>query len=748
MRMRWEERSNENAMQQQLTATTISRGEIWLTRVMILTTVLASFLFFTDAARHVMRAWADGHSWSVARYIGISLACTFPIYGNLVYQFARMGYLKRLLGHHPAATPELEEFTYTGEAPSLTILVPSYKEEQRIIAQTVLSAAFQEYPRRRVVLLIDDPYASADPADQRHLAATRQLIRDLHAQLAEPAELLAAMRADYLARRDKGRVVRDREALLLAEGYEYAAEWFAAYAASSTNEDHTDRFFLERIINPACVAHHERATQFRALAAQGQNLTERRIAREYARLAGLFAVEITSFERKKYVNLSHEANKAMNLNSYIALIGRRWRERQGARGLMLIPAGGMSADLAVPPTDYVITLDADSLILPGYALRLVHFMEQPEHARMGVVQTPYSAIPQAPNAIERIAGATTDIQFLVHQGFTYFNSTFWVGANALIRKAALDDIRVIEREDGKQVTRYIQDRTVIEDTESTIDLVDKGWRLHNYPERLAYSATPPDFGALLIQRRRWANGGLIIFPKLLRYILRSRHPGRLAEGLVRSHYLTSLGGVSVGMLLLLALPPQLTLISAWLPLTTIPYHLLYCRDLKRFGYQRRDMIRIYGLNLLLIPINLGGVLKSLQQSLTGAKIPFGRTPKVLNRTATPALYIFAEYALGGSLLYGVVIDVRLGQWGLAAFALANFLVLIYSITVFIGLRTSLEDLTPAVRTRLAQLPKLPAFAPAEAPVPTLVLRQGATEEHIFAMEHRAVYNTVDLRRSS
>jgi membrane glycosyltransferase len=37
---------------------------------------------------------------------------------------------------------------------------------------------------------------------------------------------------------------------------------------------------------------------------------------------------------------------------------------------------------------YVITLDADSLLLPEYALRLVHTMEQPEGRRYAVVQTP------------------------------------------------------------------------------------------------------------------------------------------------------------------------------------------------------------------------------------------------------------------------------------------------------------------------------------------------------------------------
>lgn len=74
--------------------------------------------------------------------------------------------------------------------------------------------------------------------------------------------------------------------------------------------------------------------------------------------------------------------------------------------------------------------------------------------------------------------------------------------------------------------RFIQDRTVIEDTESSIDLRRKEWRLYNYPERLSYSATPPDFGSLVIQRGRWANGGLLILPKLLAARKQLKREGR------------------------------------------------------------------------------------------------------------------------------------------------------------------------------------------------------------------------------
>ena len=160
----------------------------------------------------------------------------------------------------------------------------------------------------------------------------------------------------------------------------------------------------------------------------------------------------------------------------------------------------------------MVTLDADSILLPEYCLRLVHLLEQSEHSDVAIAQTPVQRVPGSATRLERIAGATTDLQLLVHQGLTYYDATFWVGANAIIRKRALDDIAETSYLGDWEIRHYIRDRTVIEDTESTLDIGIHGWRLYNFPERLSYSATPPDFGSLSIQRRRWANGGLLILP--------------------------------------------------------------------------------------------------------------------------------------------------------------------------------------------------------------------------------------------
>ncbi len=120
------------------------------------------------------------------------------------------------------------------------------------------------------------------------------------------------------------------------------------------------------------------------------------------------------------------------------------------------------------------------------------------------------------------------------------------------------------------------DRTVIEDTESSLDLAIHGWRLLNYPERLSYSATPPDFGSLRIQRRRWANGGLLILPKLWRSGGRAAERGEhgsAVETWLRVNYLASTCWSSVGLVLLLAYPFDSKLLSPLVVLAALPYFL-------------------------------------------------------------------------------------------------------------------------------------------------------------------------------
>src|SRR5919108_5800110 len=671
--------------------------EMWLTRVGILVTLVA----FTGFGVEYLRAAMHRDPGELAQAAVFLFVVSFLVYGGLVYLTSRLGWLRRRLEFRHVGAGELRSFCSEGRA-SLAILVPSYKEDARVVRHTLLSAALQDYPRRRVVLLIDDPPEPARPEDRASLDASRALVRELNELLrGARREFRAASEAAH-ARRAAGGFCLPQEALALARLYERASGWFTRQADGYPSRDHAERLFVERNLRNPAAAHLETAADLRRAAVEDRtDLVESELLGHYRRLGRLFDVELTSFERKRYRNLSHAPNKAMNLNSYLALMGGRYRERPSGRGLELSPVPAGAEGLEFEDADYVLTLDADSLLEPDYAARLVQWLERPENERIAVAQTPYSAIPGA-SRIERMAGATTDIQYLIHQGFTRHGATFWVGANAVLRKRALEDIATTatDPDTGASHRRFIQDRTVIEDTESSVDLVARGWQLFNYPARLSYSATPPDFGALVIQRRRWANGGLLIMPKLLALLIRPPLRRRSHEAFMRVHYLTSIAAVNVGLVLLFLFPFTSWLANEWLPLTALAYFALYAHDLRLAGYSRLDLFRVYALNLMLIPVNLGGVLRSLQQAVTKRTSTFGRTPKVKNRTAAPAIYVLAPWALTAYLCSTALLNLSEDQAFRALAGAINASLLIYALSTFIGWRDSAADIVRKPRSRL------------------------------------------------
>ncbi|MDD4096519.1 MAG: glycosyltransferase family 2 protein, partial [Oscillospiraceae bacterium] len=409
----------------------------------------------------------------------------------------------------------------------------------------------------------------------------------------------------------------------------------AEFAEGSMVFSHTDHLFVQKVISAPATALRVRAA---ALRTEGKPLPL--LEWDIARLRALFDVNISFFERKKYRHLSHQPNKAMNLNSYISLIGSTFFEK--------------------PRDDGTFELLACS----------------PEHANFRVP-----------------AGATTDVQYLQHQGYTYWNATFWVGANAILRCTALRDIRQIKQEDDCTVPVYIQDKTVIEDTGSTIDLVNRDWILFNYPDRLSFSATPRDFGSLIIQRRRWSNGGLIIYPSMLQYARKRSVRLSVLEFLVRTQYLLSPTLTNGALMLLFLLPfNPLLLINPFVLFVAVPYYYIYGRDLRLAGYRWADLFRVYSLNLLLMPVNIAGVLMSIRQLITGKKAPFGRTPKIEGRTRMSTGQVLIQWGVFSYFLFFSAADLLSGRYAHALFCLFNLVFYFYGLTAFIPWKEAWEDL--------------------------------------------------------
>jgi cellulose synthase (UDP-forming) len=674
-----------------------SRGAISGARFALFLTIAAWIAYFVEQLlRYLDRPFGMRGTVEAAVYL---VLVTLLTASAAAYLLARLGDLQRVRDHR--RTPRaLVDAAFDESSPALTVIVPSYREERHVIRQALLTAALQEFPNLRVVLLIDDPPSPNDPEHVRLLEEARTLPGEIATLLEAPSRQFERALHAFELTAATGTPITAADIELLASTYDDAASWLREFASAEEVIDHVDAFLVHEVLHPLIADLGAVARALGHAAAADAAISAARVRRLYRRLVWLFCADLTSFERKRFASLSHEPNKATNLNSYIGLMGGRYRIRNTPGGLIHLPVRGGAYDLEVPDPDYVLTLDADSMLLPEYCLRLVAFMERADSADVGVVQTPYSAYRGAPTRIERLAGATTDLQHIVHQGLTHYNATFWVGANAILRKTALDSVMVEEAHNGFAIRRYIQDRTVIEDTDSSLDLRIAGWRLENYPERLSYSATPPDFGALCVQRQRWANGGLVMLPRLLE-LLRSRKAGsrraRLVEGFLRLNYLASISWASVGLTLLLFYPFDQTLLSRYAVLTALPYFVAMSTDLRRCGYRRFDVLRLYGLNIMLLPVNLAGVVRSLGQAIGGQKVAFARTPKVNRRTVAPLAFVTIPFVIVVWSAVTLANDISTRSYPHAAFSGFNAVLTLYAMLSLHGIRNTVGDMAYDIR---------------------------------------------------
>jgi cellulose synthase/poly-beta-1,6-N-acetylglucosamine synthase-like glycosyltransferase len=620
------------------------------------------------------------------------LIVTLLNFSALIYLFSREGAFKRFNQHTRVPREKIDQF-FTQKQPTITVLVPSYDEEVAVIRKTLLSAALQEYPQMRVVLLIDDNPVPNNPQAFEKLEATKRLIHEITTLLQEPRDHFEQVLKVFERGQVTKKITGDRLRAIARE-YTRAGDWLSKMAQQEINEDHVDQFFIEQVLHDLANELYLVAKALLTAANQQSAIDYARAHQLYCRLVWLFKVELDYFQRKKYSSLSHEANKAMNLNAYVDLMGGSYQIERTPAGDILTRTEE-TPDVVIPDSEFLLTLDADSILLREYCLHLVYLLNQAENKKVAVTQTPYSSFRGTPTRIERIAGATTDLQHILHQGTTYYGATFWVGANAVIRKKALEDIAEISYVNGFKIRRFIQDRTVNEDTESSVDLEKHGWQLVNYPERLSYSATPPDFGSLIIQRRRWANGGLLILPKLfgtMKQRKKAGHPIKWMEFCMRLNYMASISWASFSLIFLLAYPFAENLLSVYILCSALPYFMAMAGDLNYSRYKRTDIFRIYGFNLILLAVNLAGVLKSIQQALTGEKIPFARTPKVNNRTASPTIYLLMPVAI---ILFSSFMCYRsllVGNWGNALFAGFNAITATWAFVSYIGIWNMCVDI--------------------------------------------------------
>ena len=105
---------------------------------------------------------------------------------------------------------------YDARRPTLTTIIPSYQEEERVIMTTLLSAALLEYPDKRVVLLIDDPYTPKNDQARQQLELARALPGKVERLLDEPARRFGGEMQSFETAMERGERLTPNSMVALA----------------------------------------------------------------------------------------------------------------------------------------------------------------------------------------------------------------------------------------------------------------------------------------------------------------------------------------------------------------------------------------------------------------------------------------------------------------------------------------------------------------------------------------------------
>lgn len=187
------------------------------------------------------------------------------------------------------------------------------------------------------------------------------------------------------------------------------------------------------------------------------------------------------------------------LRHWCELHGAHYLNRPDNRGAK---SGNLNAALARTSGDLVLILDADHVPARDILRQTVGFFAGDE--RLFLVQTPHFFLN--PDPIEKNLGLGAKMPpenamfyGAIHPGLDFWQSSFFCGSAALLRRAALNEAGGFA---GDSIT---------EDAETAMLLHSKGWRSLYWDQPLVAGLQPDTFTSFIIQRMRWAQGMMQIF---------------------------------------------------------------------------------------------------------------------------------------------------------------------------------------------------------------------------------------------
>ncbi|MEK7494266.1 MAG: glycosyltransferase family 2 protein, partial [Patescibacteria group bacterium] len=259
---------------------------IAFSRLSIVLTLVFWAMYVTSVVLRQLIEGPQSYQFTVEVF-GYLVVVTFLTFSALMYLIARQGALQRFSKHARAPRAVIDRHFSTHQS-SITVLVPSYSEETEVIRKTILSAALQEYPDLRVVLLLDDNPFKVRPEDETRLSATRALSTEIKELLSEPYEHFSKALARIENPKSQSKKVTGKAVLEVAAQYMWAAEWLNDFADKEEIEDHVDVFFANQVLRELAKDLSLVGEALRASNEEGATLSYERIVQLYRRLVWIF----------------------------------------------------------------------------------------------------------------------------------------------------------------------------------------------------------------------------------------------------------------------------------------------------------------------------------------------------------------------------------------------------------------------------------------------------------------------------
>ena len=187
------------------------------------------------------------------------------------------------------------------------------------------------------------------------------------------------------------------------------------------------------------------------------------------------------------------------LESFCKKIGIEYKTRESNKHAK---AGNINAALSRCTGELLLILDSDHVPTRDFLKRTISFFQK--DPKLFLVQTPHFMINA--NPVEKNLGLFADAPSesemfygVIQKGLDFWNSSFFCGSAALLRRSYL------------QAIGGISGSTVTEDAETSVELHALGLRSVYFKDPVTSGLSPETFSDFINQRSRWAQGMIQLF---------------------------------------------------------------------------------------------------------------------------------------------------------------------------------------------------------------------------------------------